>query len=63
MLMMVDPNAHFHVIPRYPDARNWSGIEFRDEGWPGPPSLKSAVELGPERSAMLRDELRPHFLA
>ena len=63
MLMMVDPNVHFHVIPRYSEARSWGGIEFPDEGWPGPPSLKSAVEPGPERSAMLRDELRAHFLA
>ena len=63
MLMMVDLNVHFHVIPRYSEARNWGGIEFPDEGWPGPPSLKSAVELGPERSSKLRDELRGHFLA
>ena len=63
MLMMVDPNVHFHVIPRYSEARSWGGIEFRDEGWPGPPSLKSGVELDPERSARLRDELRGHFLA
>src|SRR4051794_38690257 len=28
MLMMVDPNVHFHVIPRFSRPRNWNGIEF-----------------------------------
>ena len=41
MLMMVDPNVHFHVIPRYSAAAQWNGIEFPDAGWPGPPLLGS----------------------
>ena len=45
MLMMVDPNVHFHVIPRYSAARQWSGIDFPDAGWPGPPQLASAIAL------------------
>src|SRR5215210_4915594 len=45
MLMMVDPNVHFHVIPRYSVPRNWGGVEFDDAGWPGPPQLGSAVAL------------------
>jgi diadenosine tetraphosphate (Ap4A) HIT family hydrolase len=44
MLMMVDPNVHFHVIPRYSEPRSWNGIEFPDEGWPGQPRLGSAIE-------------------
>jgi diadenosine tetraphosphate (Ap4A) HIT family hydrolase len=44
MLMMVDPNVHFHVIPRYSGPRSWNGIEFPDEGWPGQPQLGSAME-------------------
>ena len=39
MLMMVDPDVHFHVIPRYADSRAFSGQEFTDHGWPGPPDL------------------------
>jgi diadenosine tetraphosphate (Ap4A) HIT family hydrolase len=39
MLMMVDPDVHFHVIPRYADTRNFSGTEFPDAGWPGVPVL------------------------
>ena len=45
MLMMVDPNVHFHVIPRYSKPRSWNGIEFPDLGWPGPPRLDAAVKL------------------
>src|SRR5690349_3744910 len=42
MLMMVDPNVHFHVIPRYSEPHVWNGVEFADAGWPGPPQLGSA---------------------
>jgi diadenosine tetraphosphate (Ap4A) HIT family hydrolase len=45
MLMMVDPEVHFHVIPRYSMPRSWKGIEFADAGWPGPPRLDVAVKL------------------
>src|SRR5947207_3561681 len=33
MLMMVDPNVHFHVIPRYAHLRTWNGVDFPDDGW------------------------------
>ena len=45
MLMMVDPHVHFHIIPRYRGTRSFAGLELVDHGWPGPPDLKSAVEL------------------
>ena len=45
MLMMVDPDVHFHVIPRYDGRRTLGGIDIADAGWPGPPDLKSAVAL------------------
>lgn len=43
MLMMVDPDVHFHVIPRYSGAREFFGQVFPDAGWPGPPQLDAAV--------------------
>ncbi|HYH19634.1 MAG TPA: HIT family protein [Azospirillum sp.] len=46
MLMMVDPDVHFHVIPRYEGTRRFQGLEFPDAGWPGPPALGVAVEPG-----------------
>jgi diadenosine tetraphosphate (Ap4A) HIT family hydrolase len=45
MLMMVDPNVHFHVIPRYSQRRTWNGVDFPDQGWPGPPKLDAATTL------------------
>ena len=45
MLMMVDPHVHFHIFPRYRGERSFAGLILTDHGWPGPPDLKSAVEL------------------
>ena len=54
MLMMVDPDVHFHVIPRYDGVRSFHGIDFADAGWPGPPALDAAVTLEePTRDALL----------
>jgi len=58
MLMMVDPNVHFHVIPRYSAARTWRGIEFADAGWPGPPQLSSAVQLSADQISEMVDALK-----
>lgn len=43
MLMMVDPDVHFHVVPRYEGERRFAEIVFPDRGWPGPPALAEAV--------------------
>ncbi len=48
MLMMVDPEVHFHVIPRYDTPRTFSQQQFLDQGWPGPPELKYSNEISPE---------------
>ena len=61
MLMMVDRNVHFHVIPRYSEPRSWRGIEFRDGGWPGPPQLKLVVELERSQVKALADQLKAEF--
>lgn len=58
MLMMVDPDVHFHVIPRYSMAREYAGQPFADAGWPGPPALDTAVALDPAQTRALAAELR-----
>jgi len=58
MLMMVDPNVHFHVIPRYSEARSWNGMEFPDAGWPGPPQLGGAIQLSDTQIGALAGELK-----
>lgn len=39
MLMMVDPDVHFHVIPRYAQPQQFADMEFIDAGWPAMPNL------------------------
>ena len=39
MLMMIDPDVHFHVLPRYAAARECAQRQFTDVAWPGPPRL------------------------
>ena len=50
MLMMVDPDVHFHVIPRYEEVRTFSGQAFMDHGWSGPPDLANINVTGTERN-------------
>lgn len=45
MLMMVDPDVHFHVIPRYAESRSFNQVIFQDTGWPGPPNLGQPTEI------------------
>jgi diadenosine tetraphosphate (Ap4A) HIT family hydrolase len=58
MLMMVDPDVHFHVIPRYEGAREHEGRSFTDAGWPAAPALGATVDLDPEAAARLAGHLR-----
>jgi diadenosine tetraphosphate (Ap4A) HIT family hydrolase len=53
MLMMVDPNVHFHVIPRYDGSRAAEGIALADSGWPGVPALGDARALDPDETARM----------
>ncbi|MEZ5654302.1 MAG: HIT family protein [Sphingobium sp.] len=54
MLMMVDPNVHFHVLPRYDRSREHGELTIADTGWPGPPDLKSAITLNETQRMELR---------
>lgn len=54
MLMMVDPNVHFHVIPRYAETQEFEGVEFPDSGWPAVPVLSDAVSAeGPLQAKLM----------
>jgi len=57
MLMMVDPNVHFHVVPRYPEPQSACGLTIADPGWPVVPQLGEAQEITPAE----RDALRAHI--
>ena len=57
MLMMVDPNVHFHVIPRYSEARSACGLTVPDPGWPAMPQLGEAQDI----TSTQRDALKAHI--
>ncbi len=63
MLMMVDPDVHFHVIPRYGAARAHAGVDYPDSGWPGPPQLEPAVVPDGQARATLLARLRAAWVA
>jgi diadenosine tetraphosphate (Ap4A) HIT family hydrolase len=46
MLMMVDPDVHFHIIPRYAQPKRFADTEFVDAGWPAVPQLGHINETG-----------------
>lgn len=58
MLMMVDRDVHFHVLPRYEGGRDFEGRSFIDEGWPGPPKLSPAIDLDAAALDSLTERLR-----
>jgi len=61
-LMMVDPQVHFHVIPRYSRPVLFNEGEYADDAWPKPPNLQCALDLPPETRtklfARLKDSLQ-----
>lgn len=59
VLMMVDNQVHYHVIPRYENKREFEGITFTDKNWPMPPSFE-AQELVDSQLQKLRDTLKKH---
>lgn len=61
MLMMVDNDVHFHVIPRYEGARELHGLSVTDAGWPGPPRLDQAVTPDKAATAKLVETLRQRW--
>jgi diadenosine tetraphosphate (Ap4A) HIT family hydrolase len=53
MLMMVDPDVHFHVIPRYAESKVMADCTFHDYGWPGPPALSRVNETSKEQNQQI----------
>jgi diadenosine tetraphosphate (Ap4A) HIT family hydrolase len=53
MLMMVDPDVHFHVLPRYAETQSFEGVSYPDKGWPAVPDLGVGVTPDPAARAAL----------
>ena len=61
MLMMVDPDVHFHVIPRYEETQSFSQHTFFDHGWPGTPDLKNPNETNPSLVMAILSHLKENW--
>lgn len=57
MLMMVDPDVHFHVLPRYAASRAFAGRDMTDGFWPKPVDLTQPVAADATLTAAVRDAL------
>lgn len=44
MLMMVDKEVHYHVLPRYEEDQVFEGTVYPDAGWPALPDLSAGVQ-------------------
>jgi diadenosine tetraphosphate (Ap4A) HIT family hydrolase len=58
MLMMVDPDVHFHVLPRYAQTQRFDDEAFPDRGWPAQPDLAGGVAPGAAARSALVEALK-----
>ena len=58
MLMMVDPDVHFHVIPRYAQSQQFAEREFVDAGWPAVPNLSHVNETDEKTNQLIMDQIK-----
>lgn len=61
MLMMNDPDVHFHVLPRYAQARSFEGASYTDPGWPGPPDLGHVNDTDEATNGRLVDTIGAYW--
>ena len=61
MLMMVDPEVHYHAIPRYAEKRLFQGTGFQDYGWPALPNLGQVNQVPDKTFANLVLTLKEHL--
>ncbi len=62
MLMMVDPDVHFHVIPRYAQRKTFAELEFIDAGWPAMPDLKQVNTTDIAQNNLIMQHIQQHWL-
>lgn len=62
MLMMNDPNPHFHVIPRYARSLTFENVDFADPGWPKTPDLAAGNKLDDDMAEKLLVHLKVGWL-
>lgn len=61
-LMMVDPNPHFHAIPRYASPASIDGRQFVDARFPRPPDALQDIGTDPPTREKWRRWLEAEWL-
>lgn len=61
MLMMVDPDVHFHVLPRYAQTRPFAGLAFADTGWPAVPNLGQVTATDAAINQQIIDHIKSYW--
>ncbi len=61
MLMMVDSDVHFHVIPRYDKLKQFNTQEFIDSGWPKVPDLSQANKTDTKTNQLIIDHITSYW--
>lgn len=56
-LMMVDPQPHFHIFPRYSKPVKFEGKEYLDMDWPMPVSIQRDLKINSEVSEAFKKNL------
>lgn len=62
MLMMGDPEVHFHVIPRYEKPRSFDGVELVDKGWPKTPNLEQPYIFNDKQFILLKEFIMKNWV-
>ena len=61
ILMMKDPEVHYHIIPRYSQKKNFNYIDFNDDGWPGVPNLVYINSIDEASKLKLKKLIKDEF--
>ena len=60
--MMVDPEVHYHIIPRYSVSKEFNSLKFHDYGWPKMLNLSSYNDLSKKKIIKLKKFIKNKFL-
>ncbi|MDR1995202.1 hypothetical protein [Azonexus sp.] len=60
-LMMIDPNPHFHALPRYSKPIIRDGCSFFDATFPKPPDLNVLNEVNASQLQLIRRRLATNW--
>jgi glycerol-3-phosphate cytidylyltransferase len=63
MLMMLDPDVHFHVIPRYESPVEFCELSYNDQFWPKPVEMSYALDIDAVHAEELLRTLKIDFSA